>query len=77
MIGLFTENGPCEVVELAAGKLGTIVREWGWDRGSNLLYIDQVWQLVFVTRSSVALEYPRFEGLHQAWESLAAEAPCD
>jgi hypothetical protein len=45
MIGLFTENGPCEVVELAAGKLGTVVRDWGWDRGSNLLYIDQVGRL--------------------------------
>jgi carboxypeptidase C (cathepsin A) len=45
MIGLFTENGPCEVVQLGAGKLGTAVRDWGWDRGSNLLYIDQVWQI--------------------------------
>lgn len=42
MLGLFTENGPCEVIEVANGKLGTQVREWGWDRGSNLLYIDQV-----------------------------------
>ena len=42
MIGLFTENGPCEVVEIANGKLGTVVRDWGWDRGSNVLYIDQV-----------------------------------
>jgi carboxypeptidase C (cathepsin A) len=42
MIGLFTENGPCEVVELAEGKFGTQARDWGWDRGSNILYIDQV-----------------------------------
>ena len=42
MLGLFTENGPCEVVELAQGKFGTIAREFGWDRGSNILYIDQV-----------------------------------
>jgi carboxypeptidase C (cathepsin A) len=42
MIGLFTENGPCEVVELAENKLGTAMRQWGWDRGSNMLYIDQV-----------------------------------
>ncbi|KAN0098554.1 alpha/beta-hydrolase [Hyaloscypha variabilis] len=47
MIGLFTENGPCEVVELGVGKLGTIVRDWGWDRGSNLLYIDQPNQVGF------------------------------
>jgi carboxypeptidase C (cathepsin A) len=42
MIGLFTENGPCEVIEEGLGQLGTQVREWGWDRGSNILYIDQV-----------------------------------
>jgi hypothetical protein len=42
MIGLFTENGPCEVIEVAAGKLATQARDWGWDRGSNMLYIDQV-----------------------------------
>ena len=54
MLGLFTENGPCEVVELAAGKLGTVEREWGWDRGSNLLYIDQViWPLLSSSMSKI------------------------
>ncbi|TVY94266.1 Carboxypeptidase S1-like protein A [Lachnellula willkommii] len=47
MLGLFTENGPCEVVELAQGKFGTIAREYGWDRGSNILYIDQPNQVGF------------------------------
>ncbi|KAG0648622.1 Serine carboxypeptidase A [Hyphodiscus hymeniophilus] len=47
MIGLFTENGPCEVVELAEGKFGTTARDWGWDRGSNILYIDQPNQVGF------------------------------
>lgn len=42
MIGLFTGNGPCEVVELGPNKLGTAMRQWGWDRGSNMLFIDQV-----------------------------------
>ena len=41
MVGLFQETGPCEVVEIANGKLGTQAREWGWDRVSNMLYIDQ------------------------------------
>lgn len=50
MIGLFTENGPCEVIEEGLGKLGTQVRDWGWDRGSNMLYIDQV-SLFLVTQS--------------------------
>jgi hypothetical protein len=42
MIGLFTENGPCEAIDIAEGKLGTMARDWGWDRASNMLYIDQV-----------------------------------
>lgn len=41
MVGLFLETGPCEVIEIAQGKLGTKAREWGWDRSSNILYIDQ------------------------------------
>jgi carboxypeptidase C (cathepsin A) len=41
MVGLFQENGPCEVVEIANGRLGTRARDWGWDRSSNILYIDQ------------------------------------
>jgi len=64
MIGLFTENGPCEVIELGAGKLGTMVRDWGWDRGSNLLYIDQVWHIAFLKRNLVLSQYPRLMVLH-------------
>lgn len=41
MVGLFLENGPCEVIEIAQGKFGTKAREWGWDRSSNILYVDQ------------------------------------
>ena len=47
MVGLFQETGPCEVVEIANGKLGTQAREWGWDRVSNMLYIDQPNQVGF------------------------------
>jgi carboxypeptidase C (cathepsin A) len=42
MLGLFNENGPCETMEIAQGKFGTRARDWGWDRASNMLYIDQV-----------------------------------
>jgi hypothetical protein len=42
MLGLFAENGPCEVVELGPDALGTVARDWGWDRGANIVYIDQV-----------------------------------
>ena len=47
MVGLFQESGPCQVVEIAEGKLGTIARDWGWDRSSNVLYIDQPDQVGF------------------------------
>jgi carboxypeptidase C (cathepsin A) len=40
LIGLFTENGPCEVVQTTDG-FGTMARNWGWDRSSNMVYIDQ------------------------------------
>jgi hypothetical protein len=40
MIGVFTENGPCGVVELGQGMFGTKVRDWRWDRGPSILYID-------------------------------------
>lgn len=41
MVGLFLENGPCEVIEVASGRFGTRARDWGWDRSSNIVYIDQ------------------------------------
>ena len=41
MVGLFQESGPCEAVEIAEGEIGTQAREWGWDRSSNVIYIDQ------------------------------------
>ena len=42
MFGFFSESGPCEVVERGANRLDTVAREWGWDRASNMLFIDQV-----------------------------------
>ena len=47
MVGLFQESGPCEVVEIAEGQLGTQARDWGWDRSSNVIYIDQPDQVGF------------------------------
>lgn len=41
MFGLFNEVGPCEVVQLNDGTYGTQYRMWGWDRSSNMLFIDQ------------------------------------
>lgn len=41
MIGLFEESGPCEIVQMSDGSYGTQARTWGWDRSSNLLFVDQ------------------------------------
>jgi carboxypeptidase C (cathepsin A) len=47
MVGLFLENGPCRVVEIAQDRLGTQPNDWGWDRSSNILYVDQPNQVGF------------------------------
>lgn len=47
MVGMFQEVGPCQVVEIAQGRLGTQARDWGWDRSSNMLFIDQPVQVGF------------------------------
>ncbi|KAF1998296.1 carboxypeptidase S1, partial [Amniculicola lignicola CBS 123094] len=47
MIGLFREAGPCEVVQLEDGSYGTQSSMWGWDRSSNVLFIDQPTQTGF------------------------------
>lgn len=47
MVGMFQEVGPCEVVEIDEDTLGTRAREWGWDRSSNLLFVDQPNQVGF------------------------------
>jgi carboxypeptidase C (cathepsin A) len=47
MIGLFRESGPCEVVQANDGSYGTQPNMWGWDRSSNVLFIDQPTQTGF------------------------------
>lgn len=46
MLGFFEEAGPCEVV-LSDGSYGTQARPWGWDRMSNVIFIDQPTQVGF------------------------------
>lgn len=47
MVGMFQEVGPCQVVEIAQGRLGTRPRDWGWDRSTNILFIGQPVQVGF------------------------------
>ncbi|KAI4710780.1 hypothetical protein J4E89_004370 [Alternaria sp. Ai002NY15] len=47
MIGLFSELGPCELVEGPNGSYVSQPRVWGWDRSSNILFIDQPTQVGF------------------------------
>ena len=63
MIGMFAENGPCEVVQMPDGSYGTQARMWGWDRSSNVLFIDQPAQVripVLVVSSRI------FVAMHKA-----------
>lgn len=47
MVGFFNEMGPCQVVQLSDGGYGTQASMWGWDRSSNVLFIDQPSQVGF------------------------------
>jgi carboxypeptidase C (cathepsin A) len=47
MVGLFQETGPCEVIQNPDGTYSTQPRAWGWDRSSNILFIDQPTQTGF------------------------------
>ncbi|OAA70508.1 carboxypeptidase S1 [Cordyceps fumosorosea ARSEF 2679] len=47
MYGFFTGNGPCAVVEKGLNTYDTVTRDWGWDRGSNIIFIDQPNQVGF------------------------------
>lgn len=47
LFGFFTGNGPCAVVEKGLDKYETVARDWGWDRGSNMIFIDQPNQVGF------------------------------
>ncbi|KAF2860672.1 alpha/beta-hydrolase [Piedraia hortae CBS 480.64] len=47
LFGLFNEVGPCQVVQLNDGLYGTQMRPFGWDRSSNVLFIDQPNQVGF------------------------------
>ncbi|KID67648.1 carboxypeptidase S1, partial [Metarhizium hybridum] len=66
MFGFFAGNGPCEVIEKGIDKYDTIAREWGWDRASNMLFIDQPNQVGFSydTPTNGTLVLPN-ESMHQ------------
>ena len=47
MDGLFVQVGPCEIIQEEDGSYSTRPRVWGWDRSSNILFIDQPTQVSF------------------------------
>lgn len=59
MIGMFAENGPCEVIQMPDGSYGTQARMWGWDRSSNILFIDQPAQVRALGTDSVVFNLHR------------------
>ena len=62
MVGLFNEVGPCEVVQMSDGSYGTQYRMFGWDRASNMLFIDQPNQVGFSYDSATNGTYDFLEG---------------
>ena len=46
MLGFFAGNGPCFVFEKALNQYETVANDWGWDRASNMLFVDQVNSLI-------------------------------
>lgn len=42
MLGFWTGNGPCRVIEKGINQFDTMAWPWGWDGASNMLFIDQV-----------------------------------
>lgn len=62
MIGMFNEVGPCEVVQMSDGSYGTQSRMWGWDRSSNMLFIDQPNQVGFSYDSATNGSYNLLAG---------------
>lgn len=72
MVGLFTEVGPCEVVQMSDGSYGTQSRMWGWDRSSNMLFIDQPNQVGFSYDTATNASYDLFT--NQVHEPATSES---
>ncbi|EEY21885.1 carboxypeptidase S1 [Verticillium alfalfae VaMs.102] len=47
LFGMFNGVGPCEIIEAGLDQYDTLASEWGWDRASNMLFIDQPNQVGF------------------------------
>ena len=62
MFGLFNEMGPCEVVQLSDGTYGTKANIWGWDRSSNMLFIDQPNEVGFSYDVATNASFDLFSG---------------
>jgi carboxypeptidase C (cathepsin A) len=75
MVGLFNEVGPCEVVQMNDGSYGTQSRTWGWDRSSNMLFIDQPNQVGFSYDTATNASYDLFSNEVREPETVEADLP--
>lgn len=41
-LGFFGGNGPCHIIDKGMDGFETAAEEWGWDRSSNMIFVDQV-----------------------------------
>jgi hypothetical protein len=80
LIGMFAENGPCEVIQMPDGSYGTQARMWGWDRSSNILFIDQPAQVCTSSIKTVVVNFYRnaqssLVGCNVHWELISIRVP--
>ncbi|WPG97568.1 carboxypeptidase s1 like a [Acrodontium crateriforme] len=62
MFGFFNEIGPCKVIQTSDGSYGTQYSMWGWDRSSNVLFIDQPNQVGFSYDQATNASYDIYAG---------------
>ena len=62
MFGFFNEMGPCQIVQRSDGTYTTQASMWGWDRSSNVLFIDQPNQVGFSYDKATNASYDLYAG---------------
>lgn len=81
MIGMFSETGPCEVVEESRESITTVPRDFSWDRSSNMLFIDQVSiNLLALHQSNIPSSSPTKSGsptIHSSMAPSPSSTPTD
>ncbi|KAK3186285.1 hypothetical protein K4F52_005049 [Lecanicillium sp. MT-2017a] len=75
MYGMFGGNGPCYVVEKGLDEYETVARDWGWDRSSNMIFVDQPSQVGFSfdEPTNVTVDFSRRNGISEPFNDPQPE----